>query len=205
MNAALHDAYAAEYDDQVRAYDSHVHEALFGLCYELLQPGQRLLDLGIGTGLAAALFARAGLRVHGMDFSPAMLELCQAKGFAAELTQQDILHTPWPVSALAFDAAICCGVFHFIPDLEAIFGETQRTLKDDGIFAFTTKAPAVLVDRQKKYDHMSSGGMDIFAHSSEYIIGLLQHTGFELRKAMRCFVGEDIFVVWIAYKPGGLS
>ncbi|WP_423224970.1 hypothetical protein [Candidatus Amarolinea aalborgensis] len=70
MNAALHDAYAADYDQQVQAYGCHVADVLFGLCYEYVQPGQRLLDAGIGSGLSAQLFAKAGLEIHGMDFSP---------------------------------------------------------------------------------------------------------------------------------------
>jgi 2-polyprenyl-3-methyl-5-hydroxy-6-metoxy-1,4-benzoquinol methylase len=42
-----------------------------------------LLDAGIGSGLSAQLLARAGLEVYGMDFSPAMVEVCRAKGFLA--------------------------------------------------------------------------------------------------------------------------
>jgi 2-polyprenyl-3-methyl-5-hydroxy-6-metoxy-1,4-benzoquinol methylase len=65
MSAALHDAYAADYDQQVQSCDCHVADVLFGLCYEYVQPGQRLLDAGIGSGLSAQLFAKAGLEIHG--------------------------------------------------------------------------------------------------------------------------------------------
>ena len=40
MNATLHDAYAADYDQQVQSYGCHVADVLFGLCYEYAQPGQ---------------------------------------------------------------------------------------------------------------------------------------------------------------------
>ncbi len=40
-NAALHDAYAADYDAQVRAYACQIGDLLFGLCYEFIPPGQR--------------------------------------------------------------------------------------------------------------------------------------------------------------------
>jgi len=83
MNITLHDSYAADYDNQVQAYDCHMAEVLFGLCYEFIQPDQRLLDVGIGSGLAALPFAKAGLEISGMDFSPAMLAICRAKGIAA--------------------------------------------------------------------------------------------------------------------------
>ena len=52
MNAELHDAYAADYDAEVRAYDCHIADLMFGLCYEFARPGQRLLDAGIGSGLS---------------------------------------------------------------------------------------------------------------------------------------------------------
>ena len=68
-----HDDFAADYDQQVRAYGWWGHEALFGLCFEHVRAGERLLDVGIGTGLASAPFARAGVRVFGFDASPEML------------------------------------------------------------------------------------------------------------------------------------
>ena len=63
MNPAQHDSYAADYDAQVRAYDCHIADLLFGLCYEFTRPGQSLLDVGTGSELAAQPFARAGLQV----------------------------------------------------------------------------------------------------------------------------------------------
>ena len=125
MNADLHDAYAADYDAEVLAYDCHIAGLLFGLCYEFTCPDQRLFDAGIGSGLSSALFAKAGLEVHGMDFSPAMLEICHDKGFAIDLRRHDIQKTPWPYSSDAFDHLVCCGVMHFIPDLEGFL--TRRS------------------------------------------------------------------------------
>ena len=95
-SSSLHDAYASNYDDQVHTCDCHIAEVLFGLCYEYIQPYQRLLDVGVGSGLSAALFAKAGLEIHGMDFSPAMLEVCRHKGIAVELKQYDLQQAPWP-------------------------------------------------------------------------------------------------------------
>jgi predicted TPR repeat methyltransferase len=124
--ASLHDAYAAGYDDQVEAYEAYTAEALFGLCYALVAPGERLLDLGIGSGLSAALFARAGLRVDGMDFSAAMLDLCRAKGICDDLKRHDLQDLPWPYGQAAYDHVTCCGVLHFIADPAPIFREAAR-------------------------------------------------------------------------------
>ncbi len=55
--ASQHDSYAADYDSQVQAYDCHLADVLFGLCYAFIQPGQHMLDAGIGSGLMFIPFA----------------------------------------------------------------------------------------------------------------------------------------------------
>ena len=43
--ATLHDAYAADYDAQVSAYDCYLAEALFGLCYDFVPVSYTHLDV----------------------------------------------------------------------------------------------------------------------------------------------------------------
>ncbi|MEW5869219.1 MAG: methyltransferase domain-containing protein [Chloroflexota bacterium] len=201
MQAALHDAYAADYDQQVSAYGSYLAEDLFGLCYQAIQPGQVLLDAGIGSGLCAALFAKAGLVVHGFDFSPAMLDICRAKGIAVDLKQHDLLQAPWPYPPAAFDHLVCCGVLHFISGLEVIFSQAQRLLRPNGLFAFTSKIPGAALDPQQPYERQMVGEFEIFSHSSAYIEALLGRYSFERLKTNRCLVGEEIFQNWVVRKP----
>lgn len=198
--SSRHDAYAAEYDQQMQAYACYLPEVLFGLCFDALQPGQRLLEAGIGSGLAGGLFARAGLEVHGFDFSPAMLEICRTKGFAADLKLHDMQQIPWPYADGVFDHLVCCGVFHFIPEFESIFLEVRRLLCDGGWFAFTSKAPqAKLVKEQKYYQHAVEG-LDIFEHSLDYIEAVYAQAGFARQKVLRCLVGPDPFYIWVVEK-----
>ncbi len=51
--------------------------------------GDTVLDIGIGTGPGSERYARAGLRVYGMDISDDMLEICRKKNFAAGLGCHD--------------------------------------------------------------------------------------------------------------------
>lgn len=203
--SALHDAYAADYDEQVRAYGSHAAEVVFGLCYEFVQPGEPLLDLGIGTGLAAALFARAGLSVYGMDFSPAMLELCRAKGIATDLALHDVRATPWPYPAQAFAHVVCCGVLHFVRDLEPIFRETGRVLEAGGLFTFTTKTPRSVLIGQAKFEQVTVVSLDVFSHAPEYVQNVLAQGTFEQEKTLRCFVGQELFDTWVVRKQRKLN
>ena len=201
--AALHNAYAPDYDAQVAAYESYIAEALFGLSYDFVHPGERLLDVGIGSGLAAAPFVRAGLRVSGMDFAAAMLDLCRAKGLADDLRQHDLQQTPWPYAAAAFDHVICCGVFHFVPALVGSFGETRRVLRPGGVFAFTTKWPDAPLPPGAPFARVAAGELDVFSHAPEHVMAELDAAGFVRLRLLRCFVGPDVFGVWVARRGGG--
>ena len=196
--AALHDAYAADYDAQVAAYDCYLAEALFGLCYDFVQPGQSLLDLGIGSGLSAAPFARAGLRVAGMDFAPAMLDLCRAKGIAVDLRQHDLCQLPWPYKPASFDHVICCGVFHFIADLEPVFRGAADVLRPGGLFAFTTRWPATALAPGEPFARRVEGGLAVFSHAPDTIAALMAGVGFDRLRQLRCYVGQDVFAIWVA-------
>lgn len=198
--AYLYDTYATTYDQEVQAYGCYLQEALFGLCFEALQPGQRILDAGIGSGLSAVLFAKAGLQVHGFDFSPAMLEVCRAKGIAMELKQHDLQQAPWPYPSGAFDHLVCCGVLHFIPDLEDVFHEAGRVLWEGGWYAFTTKTPASLDASGAKYQRQTSEELQVFSHAPEYLAAVIEQAGFERIKVLKCFVGEEPFYAWVVQK-----
>lgn len=199
-HSTQHDSYAADYDNQARAYNCFIGDVLFGLCYEYIQPGMKLLDAGIGSGLSALPFAKAGLEVYGMDFSLAMLEICRAKRLAADLKQRDLQQVPWPYSPAFFDVLVCCGVMHFIPELENIFSEARQVLREGGVFAFTTKVTVLEEDERQAYTRQIVGGFEIFSHSSDYLESLLQKHTFQRLKVQKCFVSEDIFSLWVVQK-----
>ena len=138
-NSHDHSADAARYDEQVREHGCHAHEALFGLMYEFVQPGQRLLDIGIGTGLSSCLFHRAGLQISGFDCSQEMLDVCAAKGFAEQLVRHDLQDVPFPYAAHSCDHVISLGVLNFFADLAPVVAEAARIIRPQGIFAFTVE------------------------------------------------------------------
>jgi predicted TPR repeat methyltransferase len=134
------DRFAPDYDDAVQNHGWNSPGIIHGILSEHLMSGQRVLDVGIGTGLSAIPFHEAGLEVHGIDGSGEMLKRSREKGVAKTLTQQDIRETPWPYSDRSFDHVIACAVFHLIGPLEPIFSETFRLLRCEGHFCFTVES-----------------------------------------------------------------
>jgi len=132
-------AAANEYDRSAEQKNWRGPEVVFGLAYAFVEPGQSLLDIGIGTGLSAALFHKAGLAVHGMDLSPQMLEACRAKGFTADLTQHDLTVAPYPYDTASMDHAVSVGVLNHFGDLRTVFSEVSRIVRPGGIFGFVVE------------------------------------------------------------------
>ena len=128
-------ALIAAYAEEAEATGWFGPEVVFGLSYTYVQPDQSMLDIGIGTGLGSDLFRKAGLRVHGIDISPQMLDACRSKGYT-ELALHDLTKTPYPFHDESMDHAVCTGVLNFFSDLSPVFKETNRILRSGGLFAF---------------------------------------------------------------------
>jgi len=197
-----HDREAVGYDEQVRAYEYHAPEAVFGMCYEYISPGERLLDIGIGTGLASMWFAKAGLEIYGIDGSEEMLKICAAKDFAVELKQYDILNFPLPYADKMFNHVVSCGLLHFFDDLEGIFREVFRIIDGNGLFAFTVAVPPA-ESADDYYEMDTPWGVSIFAHADSYITGLLKQCGYQTEKKQRFIMkralDEEGDLVFAAY------
>jgi SAM-dependent methyltransferase len=109
---------AAGYDDQPFT-DATDAEVAFVCDVLTLEPGEHVVDIGCGTGRHAVPLAARGLRVTGVDVSPAMLAQARGRAEAAgvrlELLEADARELP-PIGP--FDAAICLceGAFCLVAD-----------------------------------------------------------------------------------------
>ena len=175
-------------DDMVSAYDEEAAatgwygpEVAFGLTYAHVEPGQSMLDIGIGTGLGSALFLKAGLEIHGMDISPQMLDACRSKGFQS-LRLHDLSKTPYPFDAESMDHAVCTGVLNFFSDLSPVFQEARRIIRKGGLFVFVvgdrTENEAHAIDIGAEHTR-SEKTVTMYRHSAEQIAELMGRYGFE--------------------------
>ena len=189
-----HDREAALYDQYVTEHGCHGNEAMFGLMYEFVKPGETVLDMGIGTGLSSILFHRMGLRVSGFDSSRGMLDVCESKGFAANLVRHDLHDVPYPYAAHSFNHVLCVGVLHFFSDLAPVFQEAARMVRPNGLFAFTIEEQQP--DQQAEYviqlsERPDPGGgyatVSMFRHSEAHVADLLASSGFMSLKRFEFF------------------
>src|SRR6185436_19544225 len=91
--------------------------------------GERILDLGCGTGrLTAEIAQMPGIIVVGLDASAAMLAQAD-KGQSPVYVRADGAALPF---ASAFDAIFSAAVFHWIPDHDRLFRSVREALKSGG-------------------------------------------------------------------------
>lgn len=192
MNKHLEAAngYAGEYDKAGKERSWHGPDIIFGMMYEYIAPGESLLDIGIGTGLDAAIFKKAGLQVYGIDGSKEMLEICMEKEVAVELKQLDLLQDDIPYAEGFFNHAIANAVFHITGDIEKTLGEISRLLKKSGIFGFTIheQDPGMESDYHEtdttgKYmKNREQYGFPVYKHTDQYVKSMLDRYDFDLQK-----------------------
>lgn len=102
-------------------------------------PGTRVLEAGVGTGLSLPLYA-PGKRVTGIDLSADMLARARARVDAAGLTHVDALlecdaqDTGLP--AASFQIAVAMFVASVVPDPRALLAEMRRLVVPGGLIAF---------------------------------------------------------------------
>lgn len=73
-------------------------------------PGREILDVGIGTGIAAQAFRAAGCTVLGVDPDERMAEHARRKGFEVEIARFE----KWEPAGRSFDAVIAGQTWHWL-------------------------------------------------------------------------------------------
>ena len=137
--AGLGEAQAGELADQVEdMVEPAVPERLHWLAGLLdAQPGERVVDLGCGTGTVLSLLARQAppLELVGLDLSAAALRVAAGElggsGAGRLLVQADLADRV-ALADQSVDRAICHNVLESLPEPQALLAEAARVLRPGG-------------------------------------------------------------------------
>lgn len=117
--AALFERWAADYDEFVarRRFPLDAHAEVVACMLEqlALRPGERVLELGTGTGLLTARLLAAGAEVVAVDMAPAMLERSRARAPRADLRQLDVTVPGWTDALPRVDRVAASYLLHEFP------------------------------------------------------------------------------------------
>lgn len=155
---------------------------------EAIKSGGKLLDLGCGAGRHAALFARVGFEVFGIDISNNLLKLArkdsEEKGIYLSLMRADLRSIPLKAGFdLVTNLFTTFGYFHSTEENFSIFQSAFELLNRGGVFVFDYLNPV----------HLSR---NLVSESREEFEGLLllqkrEISGRRVRKHITLQNGEE--------------
>ena len=111
--------------------------------------GDRLLDVGCGTGVVALTAAQVGAKVSGSDLTPELImrakENAQISNLNIDFQIADVEDLPYKDNE--FDFVLSQFGHMFAPRPEIALKEMLRVLKPGGVVAFSTWPPELLTGR----------------------------------------------------------
>lgn len=122
------ESFGSEADRYARARPSYPEELINRIA--ATSPGPRVLDVGIGTGIAAGQLQRAGCVVLGVDVDERMAERARGAGFAVETSAFE----QWDPAGRTFDAVVAAQAWHWV-DPVAGAAHAARALRPRGRLA----------------------------------------------------------------------
>lgn len=153
-----------------------------------LQPGDRVLDLGCGTGNAAILASRTGATVLGVDPAARLLQVAQDRATAEGL---EINFAPGDAASIPMaeeNVEVILSVFAliFAPDPRAAAAEASRVLASSGRIVLSAWLPmgtifemnSVAADTVRKALGAAASPKGFPWHDGEALIGLFGTYGF---------------------------
>lgn len=137
----VHSRQAAEFDARYERLARDPYESCFAYSRMRLDAllarytaregnGQRLLDVGVGTGHHLAQLRARGYEGAGIDGSTEMLEHARAANPDADLRQADVGSLPFDEAQ--FDLVVCIEVLRYLDNPQRCVDEMARVLKLGG-------------------------------------------------------------------------
>ena len=133
---------------------------------------KRTIDLGCGTGLAAAAFAKQVDHFTGIDLSPGMIKEARATNLYAELEVADMIDGLRSKPDASANLVVAADAMVYLSDLMPVLREARRVLAQGGTLAFTLEThdgKGVILGEGLRY-----------AHATEYVREAIAKAGLKL-------------------------
>jgi SAM-dependent methyltransferase len=154
-----------------------------------LAKGRRALELGIGTGRIALPLAARGIRMHGIDASPAMVEKLRGKSGGAEIAVEFGNFAEVRIGGRFSLIYVVFNTFFALltqEDQVRCFSRVAKRLAPDGVFVIEAFVPDLSL-------YSRGQGITIVSTSDERaILGLSQlDAAAQLLRAQTLVIGDD--------------
>jgi ubiquinone/menaquinone biosynthesis C-methylase UbiE len=183
------DKYAPRYDRDIGFFERVQFAG--GREWVCAQAHGDVLEVAVGTGRNLAFYPKS-VRLTGIDFSPAMLDIARAR--AAELSREVDLHEgdaqALPFDDALFDTAVCTLGLCGFPDERAAIAEMHRVLRPNGTL--------LLLDHVRSHHTLIHFGQRLLEKITVRMLGdyqtrrplpLVEQAGFVIHQQQRLKAG----------------
>ena len=153
-----------------------------------------ILELGCGTGKNTVFLAEIGTQVHALDFSAGMISKAKEKVKAENVRFEMMdLTKRWLCEDGAYNLIVCNLVLEHIQNLEHIFSEAARTLRQGGKFFINELHPFKQYQGTKARFERNSATIEVdaFTHHISDFTNTASVSGFKLIKFNEHWHAED--------------
>jgi SAM-dependent methyltransferase len=123
-----------------------------------LRANERVIDIGTGTGHAAALARGAGRELHGIDAAPGMLAIARREVDDVDFQEMDFAALDYPDAR--FDAVISVHALLFATDQVAALLEWRRITAPGGRLSLSVPGPDAVTPAALYADIYDRHGID---------------------------------------------
>jgi ubiquinone/menaquinone biosynthesis C-methylase UbiE len=153
-----------------------------------------VIELGCGTGKNTNYLLKKADKIIGIDFSQEMLNKAKAKiqDERVEFRKAD-LTAEWNIENNYADLITCSLVLEHIKDLDFVFNQANKKLKNGGIFFISELHPFKQYSGSKAKFETENGTQELETyvhHVSEYL-SVASENGFELEELKEWFDEEN--------------